>query len=128
MLFAVVFAVVTLPLLILGLIDPLEGGLPVLGVVMLGVAVRLLSKVRYPRLAWIALVASVAVGALTVVIAVTAGPSYGTADDVSSSVSIVTMVLVWVYRLGLLVTLAGAVIYIVRLVASLERNRGRSSG
>ncbi|TXN31895.1 hypothetical protein [Lacisediminihabitans profunda] len=120
---ALVLAAVAIPLLVLGLIDPLEGGLALVGVVVLGVAVRLLSKVRVPRLAWISIIATVAVGALTIVLAVTARPQPAVGGTVASPVSGVILGLLWVYRLGVLSTLAGGVLYIVRLVGSLERNR-----
>ncbi|HEY8914207.1 hypothetical protein [Lacisediminihabitans sp.] len=81
--------------------------------VMLGVAVRLLSNVRVPWLAWISMIARVAVGVLDIVIAVTTAPSSGAAGGVLSPLSVVTLVLPWAYLLGVLVTLAGAVICIL---------------
>ncbi|WP_394771297.1 hypothetical protein [Lacisediminihabitans sp.] len=91
--------------------------------IALGVAVRLLSKVRLPRLAWISMLATVAIGALVLVLAVTARPAPDVGGSVASPISLVVVVLLWVYRLGALVTLAGAVIYLVRLVSSIPRNR-----
>ncbi|MBU3994678.1 MAG: hypothetical protein KKF42_02705 [Actinobacteria bacterium] len=48
---AVVLAILAVPLLVLGLIDPLEGGIALLAVVVLGIIVWLLSRVRPPKLA-----------------------------------------------------------------------------
>lgn len=55
---SVVLGVLALPLLVLGLIDPLEGGVPMLAVTVLGVIVGLLSRVAPPKLLWIALAAT----------------------------------------------------------------------
>ncbi|MFM8240589.1 MAG: hypothetical protein ACKOMX_07910 [Actinomycetota bacterium] len=49
-------AIVALPFLVLGLIDPLEGGIALIVGLLLGVAVWLISKVPVPRFTWIALV------------------------------------------------------------------------
>lgn len=61
-------AIVALPFLVLGLIDPLEGGIALIVGLLLGVAVWLISKVPVPRFTWIALAATIAVGALTLVL------------------------------------------------------------
>lgn len=51
---AIVLAVAALPLVVLGLIDPLEGGIALLGAIALGLVAWLLSVVPVPKLAWIA--------------------------------------------------------------------------
>jgi hypothetical protein len=112
---AVVLAVLAMPILALGLIDPLEGGLALLGVIALAIVVRLLSRVRMPKLAWISMLATVTIGAATLVIAATTVRSGGSTGEAMSPLSAGTVVLLWVYRVGVLVTLAGAVLYLVRL-------------
>jgi len=88
--------------------------------VALGVAVRLISGVAVPRMTWIPLVATVAVGALAFLLAIIGmpsdvgqevGPEASAPHPLSGSVRI----LVWVYRLGVLATLAGMVVYLVRI-------------
>jgi hypothetical protein len=49
---SLILGIIALPVIFVGLIDPLEGGLALLVAVGLGVAVRLLSGVPLPRLAW----------------------------------------------------------------------------
>jgi hypothetical protein len=117
---AVVLAVLAMPILLLGLIDPLEGGIALLGAIALAIVVRLLSRVRIPKLAWISMLATVAVGVITIVIAITAVPPAGRSGQVMSPISGATILLLWVYRVGVVVTLVGAVIYLVRLFRSLR--------
>ena len=115
---AIVLAFVTLPFLVFGLIDPLEGGIALLVAIVLGVVVWALARVPLPKLLWIALIATVAIGALTLGIAIftieeATGP--GTATNPVLPVA----ALVWVWRAGVLVVLAGAIFYIVQLFRSL---------
>ena len=117
---AVVLAILAVPLLVLGLIDPLEGGIALLAVVVLGIIVWLLSRVRPPKLAWIALLATVAIGAITLGIAIAMIPPGGTPEG-AAEVTVANpfrwlFALNWVYRLGVVVTAVGWVMWIVRLI------------
>ncbi len=118
---AIVVAFVALPLLLLGLIDPLEGGLALLAAIVLGFVVWLLSRVRIPKLAWISMIATVVIGAIVLIIAITKVPVPDASGTVVSPLSGGILGLLWVYRLGVLVTLAGAVLYVVRLFQSLRQ-------
>jgi hypothetical protein len=117
---ALVLAVVALPLLVLGLIDPLEGGIALLAAVVVGAGVWLVSKIPPPRLAWIALLATVVSGGIVLGIAIAA--SQPGADTGSSELSPIEpwLWLLWVYRLGVLVTVAGWIQWIVRLVRAIR--------
>jgi hypothetical protein len=117
---AIVLTITALPLTILGLIDPLEGGLALLGAIILVLVAWALSRVAVPRLAWIAGLVTVVIGATTIAIAISAigagqQPDAGTV--MSPGVGMLH-VLIWAYRLGVVVTLAGAVVYVVRLFKS----------
>ena len=117
---AVVVAVAALPLVVLGLIDPLEGGIALLGAIALGLIACLLSRVPVPALAWIAAAVTVVIGAVTLAIAISGIP--GDAPPVSDAVAPPLhgrlVVLNWLWRVGVLVTLTGAILYLVRLFHS----------
>lgn len=117
---ATVLAIAALPLLAFGLIDPLEGGLALIVAIALAVAVRLLSRVTFPRLAWISMLVSVAIGVTTIIVAVTGEPVETAPGTVLSPMSGWAIVLLWAYRLAVLVTLAGAVLYVVQLFQALK--------
>lgn len=114
-------AIVALPFLVLGLIDPLEGGIALIVGLLLGVAGWLISKVPVPRFTWIALAATIAVGALTLVLALTLPPIEMGPDSAAGPVAGRGFLvgLNWVWRIGVLVTFAGAIWYIVRIVQAL---------
>ncbi|NYE19625.1 hypothetical protein [Microbacterium immunditiarum] len=120
---AIVVVIAAVPLVILGLIDPLEGGLALLGAIVLVFVAWLLSRVPVPRLAWIAAAATVLVGAVTIAIAIAvfSPGSPPTTGTVAAPGGGLLVPLNWVWRVGVLVTLAGAVLYIVRLFQSLRR-------
>ncbi|WP_127476562.1 hypothetical protein [Microbacterium sulfonylureivorans] len=116
---AIVVAFLTLPFLLFGLIDPLEGGLSLLVAVGLGVAVWAVARVPVPRLLWISLIATVALGGLTLALAmITLEEATGTGTATNPILPVVG--LVWLWRIGVLVVLAGALVYIVRLFRSLR--------
>ena len=64
-----VLTVLTLPLFLLGLIDPLEGGVAMLAVGGLVLITWLVSRIPVPRLEWIAWTATTALAIVTVAIA-----------------------------------------------------------
>ena len=117
---SLILGIVTLPVLFVGLIDPLEGGIALLVALGLGVGVRLLSGVPLPRLTWIPLLATIAVGALALILAMAGMPSdtvqeVGPDATAPNPLSAGVRLLVWVYRLGVLVVLVGGVVYLVRI-------------
>ena len=121
---AIVLAVITVPLLVFGLIDPLEGGIALLVAIALGVVVWVLARVPLPRLLWISLIATVAIGALTLGLAIfeIEGAS-GSGSGTAANPMLPLAALLWVWRAGVLVVLAGAILYIVRLFRSLKEAR-----
>ena len=114
--------VLDLPILFIGLIDPLEGGIALLVGLLVGFVARLVSSVPVPRYSWIALAATFAIGIVALVIAIFAAP-VETAEGVANPVlaNSALRILVWVYRLGVLATLAGAVWYAVRIVQAMRQ-------
>ena len=62
-----VLSVLTMPLLMLGLIDPLEGGIALLAAGAMLAVTRLVGAVPLPRLTWVAWVTAAALGAIALV-------------------------------------------------------------
>ena len=116
---AVALAVLALPLLVLGLVDPLEGGIALLAAIAIGVVAWALSRVRPPALLWISLLATVAVGALTLGLAVIENPP-GSEGGSAANPIFPLIALLWAWRAGVLVVVAGAILYLARLFRSLQ--------
>lgn len=117
---AIVLAFVALPILVFGLIDPLEGGLALLAGVALGVGVWALSRVPLPRLLWISLIATVALGAITLGLALALSPQESGPGAGGNPIAGGLIGLLWLWRAGVVVVLAGAIVYLVRLFKSLR--------
>lgn len=115
-------AALSLPLMIMALIDPLEGSLPLIAALLLTLIVRLISRVPIPRVELGGIIAAVALGAVTLVIAALAsgtvpdGSAIGSDVTVSNPLGIGERILVWVYRAAVIVAAVGAVQYLMRLV------------
>lgn len=116
---AIVLAFIALPLLVFGLIDPLEGGIVLLAAIVLGVVVWALARVPLPKLLWISLIVTVALGALTLGLAIFS-VGQPTGDDTAPNPIFSVVGLLWLWRAGVLVVLAGAIVYLVRLFRSLR--------
>ena len=122
---SLILGIVALPVAFLGLIDPLEGGIALLLAVGIGVAVRLLSAVPLPRLAWISMLVTLGVGILALVLAIAGMPSeavreVGPEATAPNPLSAGVRILLWVYRLGVLFVLSGGVVYLVRIARALR--------
>jgi len=122
---SLILGIVTLPVLFVGLVDPLEGGIALLIALGLGVGVRLLSAVPLPRLTWISMLATIGVGILALVLALVQMPfeavqEVGPEATAPNPLSAGVRLLVWVYRLGVLVVLVGGVVYLVRIGRALR--------
>jgi hypothetical protein len=120
---AVVLGAVALALTIVALIDPLEGGLALLAAVIVTLVVRLVSRVPIPRLEIIGMVASVTIAIVTVGLLAIAGNGIDAtatvgADAVQAGNPLGGggIALIWIYRAAVIVAIAGAVQYLVRLV------------
>jgi hypothetical protein len=116
---AIVLAVLTIPLLVFGLIDPLEGGIALLIAIALGAVVWALARVPLPKLLWISLIATVAIGALTLGLAML-NLEEPNGSGTAANPMLPLAALNWVWRAGVLVVLAGAILYIVQLFRSLR--------
>lgn len=117
---AIVLAFVALPILVFGLIDPLEGGIALLVGVALGVAVWALSRVPLPKLLWISLIATVALGAITLGLALVLSPQESGPGAGGNPIAGGLISLLWLWRAGVVVVLAGGIVYLVRLFRSLR--------
>lgn len=108
-------SIAVIPLLGIGLLDPLEG----LGALLLGIAlgavVRVLSKERFPKLAWISFVVALTFLALAIGLAISELLGAPTDDTSQAGISTVVIVTLWLGRLAELPMIAGLVIYTVRL-------------
>ena len=116
-----VLVIIALPLVVIGLIDPLEGGIALLADLLLGLVAWLVSRVPVPTFTWISLAATLAFGALTLVLALTLPPVEMGPDMAANPVMgrWYLAALNWVWRIGVLVTFAGGIWYVVRIVQSL---------
>ncbi len=108
---------IALPFIFLGLIDPLEGGISLLGALAVYGVSYILLKRWPPKYLWIPFVVTFFLGAATLAYAVatlqfTPGPS---------DLPIGVQVGIWAYRIAVLVTLAGG---IIQAVQSVRRGKG----
>lgn len=129
---SLILGILVLPIAVVGLIDPLEGGLALIVAVLVGALIRVLSRVPVPRLAWMAMAATLAVGLVALILAVAGMPGEesqvaGPEASAPNPLSVTVRVLVWVYRVGVLVVLVGAIAYLVRIGQALRSER-RSTG
>lgn len=122
---SLILGVIALPVIVIGLIDPLEGGLALLLASALGVAVRLMSGVPVPRIAWVSMLVTIGVGILAIVLAIAGMPTEAEQEvgpDVTAGNPLGggLRILVWTYRLGVVCVLAGGVVYLVRIAQVLR--------
>ncbi len=122
-----ILSIVMIPLLAIGFVDPLEG-LPLLVIgLALGVTVRLLSRMRFPRFTWITVVVA---AVFTVALLVFASLNWAAmmaeqapGDTVMNPLNNgpligdvpVLILFMWVQRLVILVMVAGLVMYTVKI-------------
>lgn len=117
---AIVLAVIAVPVVFIGLVDPLEGGIALLVAVALMVAVRLLSGVPVPKVTWIPMSAAIALGVLILSIVIFANPGSAGGGDVPNPMNGAVIGLLWAYRAIVLAALVGVVVYVIRLIRSLR--------
>lgn len=107
-------------LLVVGLIDPLEGGLALLGAAALLIVVRALSQAAVPKLAWIPVSVAIALGAMILSLVIFAVPPEPVDGTVANPLNAGVIGLLWVYRVAILVAVAGAIQYLVRLIRAVR--------
>ena len=113
-----VIAVITIPFLAIGLVDPLEGGVALIVAGALILVTRLVSRLPVPRVEWIAWTATVVVGMVTIAVAYvmwrdgTTGPG----RDMPWGLGLLLVL----YEVGVAATIIGGVIYVVRHVKALR--------
>jgi hypothetical protein len=113
---AIVVLAIAVLLLVLALIDPLEGGIALLVGIVLLVVVLSLSRVAVPKLLWISVALAVALGATILSLVIFATPAAPVDGAVANPLNGSVIGLLWVYRVAVLCAVAGAVQYLVRLV------------
>lgn len=115
-----IVAVLTIPLLILGLIDPLEGGVALLAAAILIAGTRLVSKVPIPRLEWISWLVAMLVGIAAIAWAMLERAAQNQAPGGIEGLPIGVIVMLVIYEIAVVVTVAGGVQYVVRLARSVR--------
>ena len=121
-----ILVILALPLIFLGLIDPLEGGIALVAGAVLGLGAWLVSRVPVPKFTWISLAVSIGLGVLTLLAAVflrdpasvDSATGEVTATNPFATVPI-AVILLWLYRLSVLVTIAGGIYYVVRIARAI---------
>ena len=96
-------------------IDPLEGGAAVLMVALITVAVRLIGKVRLPRLTWISLATAFAIAVVTIVIVTSRIEVTPSGEPHAVNLSQDLVILIWIYRAAAVSVIAGAVFYVLKI-------------
>lgn len=117
---AIAAGVIATLILVVGLIDPLEGGIALLIATALFVAVRLLSSVPMPKLWWIPTVVAIVVGATALAIVIFAEPQGTVEYAPNPALDFGVIGMLWAYRAAVLAAIAGAVVYVVRLIRALR--------
>jgi hypothetical protein len=123
LLIGTVVGVIAALLLVFGLINPLEGGIALLAATLVLVVVRLVSRVPVPKLAWISVTVAIALGVTVLSIVIFWNPPQTTDGKVPNPFNPAVIGLLWAYRLAVLVAIAGAVQYVVRLIRAVRATR-----
>ena len=114
-----ILGILTVPVLIVGLMDPIEGGVALLVGGALVVIVFLVSRVPMPRLLWIAWLSAVAFGAASLI----AVAQYYPWREYPWWI----WALVVGYEVAAGITAAGGVVYVVRMARRLRHDRPEPS-
>lgn len=102
---AFILMILVLPLLVLGLIDPLEGGIALIAAMVIYVVAFVLAGHRPPGMLWIPFVVAIVVGALTLWFAIANLEFTSTPEPLNLPVRIG----IWVYRAAVALTLVGGI-------------------
>lgn len=119
---AAILAGLTMPVVVLGLIDPVEGGVALLLAAVLGGIAWLVGRVPLPRLAWIPWMCAVGIGVLALV--AVSIPYWGQEHRPRGGEGLTPalVVVLVAYELAVGVTIAGSVQYFIRVVRSVRRS------
>lgn len=120
---SIVLAIVMLIVLSVGLLDPLEGLLALILGVVLAVAARLLSKLSFPKLAWISFTVAAGILAIVLGFALFVKPE-NTMAEAGTPLSLTLVIALWLSRVAIIVMDVGIVIYIVRLFKARQAASG----
>ena len=124
---AAILSIVMIPMLAVGFLDPLEGIVALVPGLLIGLAVRLLSKVKFPRFTWISVVVVAALMVTVLALVIWQIPQTTTNDPNATVVNGELMVggmpiaaiLMWIARVAEIVMVAGLVLYTVRICQAL---------
>lgn len=126
---AAVIAYLAVLILLPGLIDPVEGSVPLLLAGLLMLVGWLIGRVAVPRLAWIAWIVAFVSGAGTLAIVILwRDLAEGTTGEGMFALHPAILIPLIVYEVGVLVTIAGAVWNAVRLTRHAIRLRKYAPG
>lgn len=120
-----ILTVVTVPLLLLGLMDPMEGGMALLVAGAVILATWLVSRVPVPPLEWIAWAAAIAVGITADIIGTVLWNQGLTGPGLP--VPWWMWILIGAYEVGAAATAGGGVWYLLRHVRALRHQRPEES-
>ncbi|MFM2022770.1 MAG: hypothetical protein RIR89_162 [Actinomycetota bacterium] len=114
--------IASLPLVFLGLIDPLEGGIALL-LSLLTLSAAFLAAGYWPKKAlWVPFVLAIAVGAIALLVAI-----FGL-DRANNQPSMIPLIaLLWLYRIMVVVTLVGLVREVIRSFKSTTFNTSEAN-
>lgn len=117
---ASILLILAIPFVFLGLIDPLEGGiaLSVAGVIYLAASV--IAAKAPPRYVWIPYVIAMVIGALALVLAILDLNDF----QRDGPLWVFVRALLWLYRVAVLVTLVGSVVFAIKSLLALIRKQG----
>ena len=117
-------AILTIPLFLPGLIDPIEGGIAMLVVGVFLLTTWLVSRIPVPQLEWISWTATMVVA----VAAVTAGTVLWQAGVTGPGLAMPWWMwgLIGMYEIGVVATLTGGIQYVVRHVKALRHHESGS--
>ncbi len=121
-----VLAILTIPVLALGLFDPMEGGVAMLVAGLLILGTWLVSRVPVPRLEWMSWAATVGVAMVAIASAVVSWTTEGTGPGRNVPWWLVTLIAL--YELGVVVTFVSGILYAVRLLHVVRDHRVSVAG
>lgn len=118
---ASVLGIAAIPCALLGLIDPIEGGLALIGGAVLVASAWLLARQPVPRLAWIPWTIAMSSGVVAITIALASWPPPASGNRDLWSLGPVLLTTIAVYEISVLVVVVGTIIYAARLVKAATR-------